>query len=172
MLPLFILTIEDTAKQHRCARLYAMYQRYMYQVAVLVLKNESDAEDTVNQVFLGMIEKNTLPDPEDPRTKAYLARAAYNSALNLYIRNNHFETVDLDEIEESIGAEPQVQDDASELQNAIARLPNIYKDPLILYYYWGYSTKEIAGRLGRGQKTVQKQLQRARQLLKEMLQNE
>lgn len=171
MLPLFILTIEDPEEQQRCARLYSMYQRYMYKVALSVLKNEYDAEDTVNQVFLGMIEKHYLPDPEDKRAKAYLGRTAYNSALNLYKRNNHLQVTDLDEIAETIGFEPSMPG-ASDLQLAISRLPDTYKDPLIMHYYFGYSTKETASMLSRNHKTVQKQLLRARQLLRDILQEE
>ncbi len=58
----------------------------------------------------------------------------------------------------------------SELQQAISKLPNVYKDPLILYYYGNYKTKEIAFMLDRNTETVQKQLLRGRELLKKMLQ--
>ncbi len=91
MFPLIIQTIEDSEERERWERLYTMYQSYMYQIAFSVLQNFADAEDTVNHTFMTMIDKGHKLDPDDPRSKTYLGRAAYNNALNLYKRNRHFE---------------------------------------------------------------------------------
>lgn len=169
MIPFFIQTIENPSERNRWESLYMMYQDYMYQIAFSILKNSSDAEDVVNQTFLKMINSGIELDPNDPRCKVYLGRAANNNAINLYKRNNHFSLIDIDTISETIGFEPELSEE-SELTQAIAKLPALYKDPLILYYYGNYKTKEIAIMLDRNTETVQRQLSRGREMLRTILQ--
>ena len=168
MFPLFILTIEDSEERSRWEKLYTMYQDYMYQIAFSILKNRADAEDVVNQTFMKMISNGIDLNPADKRCKVYLGRAANNNAINLYRRNRHFEFTDYAELSDVIGFEPDLSGE-SDLVQAIAKLPNLYKDPMMLYYYGNYKTKEIAKMLGRNTETVQRQLSRGRELLRTIL---
>lgn len=52
---------------------------------------------------------------------------------------------------------------------AVMDLPRKYRIVLHLYYFEGYSTKEIAGLLSRKPATVRSQLDRGRELLKQRL---
>ena len=65
-------------------------------------------------------------------------------------------------------ASQPVSDD-KELLFALLSLDEKYRVPLHLYYYEGYSIKEIAEILGKKPATVGSQLDRGRNLLKSML---
>jgi len=71
------------------------------------------------------------------------------------------------EMPDSVGSQP-VSDD-KELLFALLSLDEKYRVPLHLYYYEGYSIKEIAEILGKKPATVGSQLDRGRNLLKSML---
>ena len=52
---------------------------------------------------------------------------------------------------------------------AVMNLPQKYRTPLYLYYYEGYAVREVASLCGLKESTVSTRLQRARQKLKQML---
>ena len=54
----------------------------------------------------------------------------------------------------------------------VMNLPYKYKIPVYLYYYEGYSVKEISEILGEKETTIQTQLSRARKKLKLQLEKE
>ena len=57
----------------------------------------------------------------------------------------------------------------SDLYSAVRRLPQIYRIIIHLYYYEGYSVKEISSILQIKESTVQTRLMRGREKLKSML---
>ena len=175
MLPLFILAIEDPQTRETFAELYRLYEEFMYQTAFSVLKNSSDAEDAVHQVFLRLLENGAEPDPADARIKAYLGIAVKNAAFNL--RRKTDRTVSLDETlneASDTGFEPRLDpaSESYELQQAVSQLPGAYKEAITLYYYEGYHIKEIAKITGQKPSAVQKHLERARQMLKARLEED
>ncbi len=186
MLPLFILTIEDPSVREAYSKLYRSYEKFMYQVAFSVLKNQTDAEDAVHRVFLKMLENKAKPDPLDKRIKAYLGIAVKNTALNMVRDRKNDESLESlielsDEpdtqrgiafgLQSGSGFEPAPDPDSEsyELQLAISQLPGPYKETVLLYYYEGYKIKEIASLIGKKPAAVQKSLERARAMLKEYL---
>jgi len=60
------------------AGLVQEHARLLYRIAYAVVRNQQDAEDAVQDVFLKAY--RAQPKPQDAR--AYLARAAYRSALD------------------------------------------------------------------------------------------
>ena len=66
-------------------------------------------------------------------------------------------------------AEPAVQEDALDLLSAVRALPDKYSAVIHLYYYEGYSIKEIAKTLGLPAATVGTRLARGRERLRQML---
>ncbi len=52
---------------------------------------------------------------------------------------------------------------------AVQRLPAKYRTPIYLYYYEGFSVKEIAAATGAQESTVRSQMNRGRNKLREML---
>lgn len=165
----------------------------VYRVCYSYLGNAADAEDAVQEVFLKMIRADrSFADPE--HEKAWLIRVAINHCKDM-LRAAARQNVPLDSVAEpaaplepaapsppgALGT-PDVHGTASPLSrpnppgaasndtlDAVLRLDPRLKDVVLLYYYEGYSTDEIASILERPPSTVRNQLREARQILKQQL---
>ena len=65
--------------------------------------------------------------------------------------------------------QPQPRDDYSEVFEALGKLPERDRNALYLHYYEGYTAREIAGILGGTERAVTKRICRAREKLKNFL---
>ena len=75
----------------------------------------------------------------------------------------------LEELEGALPAQPR---EDLELLEQVLALPAKYRLPLYLYYYEGYSVEEVGRLIGRKSSTVQTQLARGRERLKNLLKEE
>lgn len=66
----------------------------------------------------------------------------------------------------------QIQVQSPVDKSAVMKLDKKYRVPLMLFYYEGYSTKEISSFLGIPEKTISARLFRAKAKLKEYLKKE
>lgn len=66
-------------------------------------------------------------------------------------------------------ANPTADGASLTLWDCISRLSEIYRPPVVLFYYHDLSVKEIARITGQSPATVRKRLSRAREQLREML---
>jgi RNA polymerase sigma factor (sigma-70 family) len=133
----------------------------VYRISYMYMRNKYDAEDITQSVFTKMITKNKMFENID-HEKAWLTLVTINTC------KNHFKTwwnrnVSYEEIE--LGK----NDSKDEVLEVVLNLPIKYKDIIYLYYYEGYSTKEIASLIGKNENTIRSNLKRARHLLKEAL---
>lgn len=119
--------------------------------------NTSMIDDPIQNIFLKIIEKKiTFHDLN--HEKAWMIRAIKNECLNILKRkdNNNLE-LDID---------IATYDGSDSILEYVLRLPEKYKMPIYLYYYEGYSAKEISKVLDESENTVFSQLCRGRELLK------
>ena len=148
------------------------YWDMVYRVALNICGNAPDAEDAVQEVMLKFYTQACVKGKRfesDAHTKHWLIRVAINVCRGLvraFWRRNR---VSLEELAETqcFGSPGQ-----SELYAAVMSLPEQHRLALYLYYYEDYSTKELAGLLGLSEAHVRTRLSRARNKLKEVLQNE
>ena len=75
-----------------------------------------------------------------------------------------------DQLNETLTADGE--QDLSFVWEAVKSLPADLRETIHLYYYEGFSTKEIAAILGKNEATVRTHLRRGRGRLKEILQGE
>ena len=147
------------------AGLYRRHIKMVYQICLLMLKNVPDAEDAAQTVFRKRLERGpALQDPE--REKAWLIAAARNECrdqLKHWWRTRRAAPEELDRLTWQPPEEAGVWEQ-------VAALPARERLILYLYYYQGYSVLEVAALLGRRESAVQTQLMRARQKLKDSLQ--
>lgn len=140
--------IEQTIRTH---------SESMFRAAFALLKNKSDAEDAVKEAFLRLIEK----DPyfkDDEHEKAWLLRVTINISKNM-LKAAYRKNLPL---QEEIIFEGEKTD---EVLSCVLTLPENYRTVIHLYYYEGYSIKEIASILKLPSATVGTRLSRARKLL-------
>ena len=144
-------------------RLAEQYLDMVFRVAIGYVKSGADADDVAQSVFLRLWKRRPEFDSE-AHAMRWLIRVAINESKRLLCspwRN----AAPLEEQEER-AAEPESH---RELIDALDRLKPKYRTALYLYYYEGFSTKEIAETLSVPQNTVLTRLKRARELLKQEL---
>ena len=148
------------------AQVVEKYMDRVYRAALSACKNPSDAQDVVQNTFLKLLYvKRAFRDEEHLRR--WLLRVAVNECNSLFRLSFRKRSVPLEEAGE-IAAEPFDEEQAA-LYEAVLKLPAKYRTPIHLYYYEGYSAKEIAEILHIRENVVSIRLFRAREKLREML---
>lgn len=137
----------------------------VYRVCFSYMKNASDAEDAVSQVFEKLLKKG-ISFKSDEHEKAWLLRTAINQCKD-YLKSWRRSLANIDDYQNIAYTTPD-----KELMNTVLKLPEHYKDVIYLYYYEGYSTAEVAQILKKPQSTIRRHMSEARNLLKGVLENE
>ena len=141
-------------------RILQTYGDMLYRTTYLLLGNPHDVQDVLQEVLLRYMEKAPAFSSQD-HEKAWLIRVASNCCKDcLRFRKSHA-YIDLEQLQEYLPA-PEKQHFMQELY----ALPAKWKTVLLLYYFEGYTVKEIAKIIGLTENAVKKRLQRAREALK------
>lgn len=146
-------------------RIAEQYTDIVYRSALSYCKNKNDAEDAVQNTFLKLL-KTDLEFNDEDHIRKWLIRVAVNECKNIWKSFWRRNITSLDDIEK----EPvYIESDKEELFNEVMKLPQKYSVVIHLYYYEGYSVKEIAQILNISETNVQTRLMRARNKLREEL---
>lgn len=137
------------------------YGDMLYRVAYQYTRNRSEAEDITQDVFVAMLKK--LPFKSEEHLKAWLIRVAINKSIN-YLKSSRKKVLSLDE-NIDVATEHRDRAEIEELQE----LPEFDRSVIYLYYYEGYSIKEIAKITGKSANSINIRLFRAREKLKILL---
>lgn len=138
-----------------------MHSSSMLRAAYAVLRSRADAEDAVQEAFIQLIIKE--PNFRDSEhQKAWLLRVVINISRNMLkssLRSSKLEEV----------SSPDTTDEDKDLLSAVLSLPEHYRTIIHLYYYEGYSIKEISHIVKMPPATVGTRLARGRAVLRELL---
>ena len=129
-------------------------------IAYSIVRNEHDAQDAVQQALLAVWARRECV--EFARLKPYLTRAVMNACRD--IQRARQKAIPMKEIPEMSYQPPD-----GVLADAVERLTEELRLPLLLHYMEGYKLAEIAGALGQSLPQVTSRLFRARKRLKRML---
>lgn len=138
------------------------YADLVFRLCMVNLKNQADAEDVFQTVFLKYTLHNQ-PFASAEHEKAWLIRITVNACRDLlksFFRKN---TVPLEEAASAVSTEHAA------VLEAVWSLPKDYRDAVYLHYYEGYTAPEIAAILKKNPNTVYTHLTRGRTMLKEIL---
>ena len=141
------------------------HENRLYRTALAITGNMSDAEDIVQETFLRAYEKAPTFE-SDEHKKAWLIRVTVNlcsSRLRSPWRKRIVPLLD---------SYPASEPGQHELLEQIMTLPPKYRTVIHLFYYEGYSIKDISELTGQKESTVRSQLTRAREKLKTFLKEE
>lgn len=152
----FNLNEEETMKM-----ILDEYSDMVYKIAYSQTKDKNHAEDVFQEVFLRLIKKKPSYKSKE-HLKAWLIRVTINCSKNIFL-SFHFKK--RAELSNDIVAS-NMEIEKSEVYYAVMDLPKKYKDTLYLFYYEGYSIKEIANILHKKEATIKTNLHRGRNLLK------
>lgn len=137
----------------------------LYKLAHQMLRDQADAEDAVQQALLHTWEKRGRIQPD--KLRAYLCRAVLNESRNLLRRQKHAVPM-----AEQPAPSTEASPDLRPLMRAIAALPDKYRWPVWLRYLEDLSAKEAASALGLTVAALNSRIHRAKQLLREALEEE
>ena len=142
------------------------YGDMLYRLCILMLKNESDAEDAVQETLIQYFRKAPV-FTDSQHEKAWLIRVASNKCRDLLRFRLRHPQID----EEYFSKIPYVSSDSGILE-ALTALPEKYKLVLTLYYIEEYRIEEIAKIINRTSSAVKMRLQKGRTLLKKFYREE
>ena len=130
---------------------------------VLARVPRDEVDDIVQEVFITAYKKlDTLRDKN--AISPWIARIARNRAMEFYRRNKPTE-----ELSENLSHNNNAQTEAKEILEAIRKLPETYRETLILRLVEGMTGPEIAEQTGLKHESVRVNLHRGMKLLRKKL---
>ena len=149
--------------------LYELYATDVLRMCYFYLADRQKAEDVVQDVFVRLMTTN--PPLQPGKEKAWLLKVAMNRCRDLWrgawlkrvvLGGPTFELIPAPDEFSQIG-------DRQEMMSAINKLPAMFKEVILLYYYQGYGINEIAEMMELPEGTISSRLSRARKKLEEVL---
>lgn len=142
------------------------YGDMLYRLSVIMLKNDSDAEDVVQETIIKYYQKApTFEDSE--HEKAWLIRVATNKCRDLLRSRLRHPQIDDESLEKIV-----CHSSESGILEALTTLPEKYRLVLTLYYVEEYRVEDIAIIINRTSSAVKMRLQKGRKLLEEIYRKE
>lgn len=153
--------MELSALEQEAKRLVDAWSDHILRLAWTWLPTPADAPDVVQNVLLKRLEHGgRFPTPEAER--AWMVRVTINECKNL--RRSLWRRREVPLEEAARQSAPARQD--TDLLEEIRKLPQKDREVLVLYYYEGYSTDELAAFWKMRPDAVRMRLSRARAKLK------
>lgn len=155
--------------------LYERYRDAIFRLSYRLLGSVEAAEDVAHECFLSLIRNPGRFDPARASLRTYLYAAARNQANKQF--NYSGRTAAIDDLTEEPGSplrdEPmrRVLDEelSQQVEQAIATLPPLQREALVLFEYEELSLAEIAAIVDADVGTVKGRLFRAREQMRQRL---
>lgn len=145
--------------------IYNRYKDSVFRVGFSYFRNAIDADDIVQETFLKLMKSGKEFESEE-HLRNWLMKVAVNECKRVTLSSWFKKKEPLDEYADRlVFREPEDRD----VFRAIMDLPKNYRQPVHLYYYEGYSVKEIAEIMEIKPSAVTTRLDRARKKLREIL---
>jgi RNA polymerase sigma-70 factor, ECF subfamily len=142
------------------ACLFRRYARLVRSVGYKILRDDSEADDLLQDVFLFIHQKSAVFDSSRSSARSWIVAMAYQRAIDRrrYLVSRHFYTqVDLEDVRDELGSPPtrtgQYEKSIEEvlgrigLRNVFGVLSEVQRQTLGLHLLEGYSFEEIAVKL-------------------------
>lgn len=155
------------AEEALARRLVETYSDQLLRLAYSILNSQPDAQDICQEVLLKRL-AHPAPFEGPEHERAWLVRVTVNACRSLRRSPWRRRVVGLD----TVAQQPVFQPKPGGLLEEVQRLPAKYREVLVLYYYMGYDTKEIAALLGVRPDTVRVRMSRARMKLRTELEGQ
>jgi RNA polymerase sigma-70 factor (ECF subfamily) len=161
------VTFDDVVREHQDA---------VYGAALRILGDRDAALDAANQTFMKAYRSIGSYDPSRP-IRHWLLRIAVNEAITIGRARSRERLRSAPEADAAAVAdraptperETLDRESRDAIRAAVATLPDLYREVVVLRYFNELSVDEVAEVLGRSSSTVGVQLLRARQLLRKAM---
>ena len=170
-----LVLLAARSEQSALAELYDRYGRPAYGLALRVLRDETLAEDAVQEAFMSLWRTAPRFVPERGKASTWILTLVHRKAVDIVRREQVRRT---DALVEDAGEHAHAADEEAWLrlqrervQNALRQLPDQQREAIELAYYGGFTQSELAERLGQPLGTIKSRmfagLARLRELLEE-----
>ncbi|MGN1368525.1 MAG: sigma-70 family RNA polymerase sigma factor [Aristaeellaceae bacterium] len=159
--------VPSFVREQRMIQWIDNYSSDIRKICYIYLTDRSQTEDAVQETFLKAWKSMPVYERKGiENDRAWLLRIAINTCRDMY-KTGWFRHVDRRQELEIAAANVAYQDPVDhELAIDICRLPEKYKQVILLYYYQDMTLREVAQTLGIPVSTVQRRLKKAEGLLK------
>lgn len=152
--------------------LFRRYGRLLRSVSLRILKNETESDDLVQDVFLFIQRKCTSFDSSKSSARSWIVQMAYHRAIERrrYLATRQFYSKPADQaIAEHVVGSPTTENDYSPevvfgrngLNKVVEALSEDQRETLKLHFFEGYTLAEISERLGQPHGNVRHHYYRA-----------
>ena len=135
--------------------LFHRYARLVRAIAYKILRDESEADDALQEVFLFLHRKSVLFDRSKNSARSWIVQVTYHRAIDRrrYLQSRHFYTqVDLEDVERDLGDtrhKTSIEGLEHEgLWKLLHSLSVSQRQTLALFFFEGLTLREIALKLG------------------------
>lgn len=164
--------MSEQSARNNAAYFEEMYEKYatdVLRVSYFYLGDRQKAEDVTQDVFVRLI--TNAPDLQEGREKAWLLKVALNRCRDLW-RGAWLKRVVLGSPTFELIPAPddtERKDNEEAMMVAIHKLPETFREVILLHYYQGYGISEIAQMMELPEGTISSRLSRGRKKLESIL---
>ena len=152
--------------------IYNTYKKQMYYTANNILKDSHLAEDAVHNAFLRIINNlEKIEDINSHKTKGLIVIIVKNVSIDIYRKNKkeRDNTIFIDDLDDINGYDEINKNDLGDLEIAISKLPENYKQVFLLKFSHELTDNEISEILDIKPDNVRKRISKGREKLKNIL---
>lgn len=152
--------------------IYSTYKKQMYYTANNILKDSHLAEDAVHNAFLRIINNlEKIEDINSHKTKGLIVIIVKNVSIDIYRKNKkeRDNTIFIDDLDDINGYDEINKNEIGDLEIAISKLPENYKQVFLLKFSHELTDNEISEILDIKPDNVRKRISRGREKLKNIL---
>jgi RNA polymerase sigma-70 factor (ECF subfamily) len=160
--------------------LFDKYARLVRTIGFRILRNSTEVEDVVQEVFLHIYEKSEGFDPNRGSVRTWLIQIAYHRAFDrrAYLaRRGFYDGTDISELKNTLREASSLEDEIAarvtgeQLHAAFAQLNDMQRVTLEKFYFEGYSLREISEMLGETFENTRHHYYRGMERLKKIANN-
>jgi RNA polymerase sigma-70 factor (ECF subfamily) len=168
-----LVALAARSEQPALAELYDRYGRPAYGLALRVLRDESLAEDAVQDAFLTVWRTAARFVPEKGKASTWILTLVHRRAVDVVRREQRRRADSLEQAPEQGGGgadeEAWLRLQRERVQAALKQLPDQQREALELAYYGGFTQSELAERLGQPIGTIKSRMFTGLTRLREVL---
>lgn len=170
---MYMSLIDNEDDKIKFEDIYGKYKKMMFWIANQILNDERDIEEVVQDIFIKIIRNlDKIEKINSKKTKSFISIIVKNTAIDIYRKNlsNKVE-VELDDnfIFPSDELEEVEIEGLNNIEIAIMKLTEIYKEVFLLKYSHELENNEIAKLLNIKESTVRVRLARGKEKLEFIL---
>jgi len=150
--------------------IYELYVNDIYRLVFSYILNPQDTQDILQRVFVKLFKNSYILEKEPDEIKKWLIAVAANEAKD-FLRSFWKARINLVDLNNN-QLTTEEYDKKNKLMNELKSIKKKYRIPLFLFYFEGYSAKEIADILHTSEASIKMKLSRGRKLLKQEMECE